>query len=146
MTLGTWASLVASVNMRLFIASAMREITVILSLERLLRVCVCRLGVCLVAVPGFAQYTGSSPGPPRYETATATTDANSFNLSGTVLNSVTGEPIRRAAVQVSGQSEKIALTDSGGHFVIEGLAEGNVYLAAMKPGFFGDEESNTTPA
>jgi len=124
----------------------MREITVILSGKGLLRGGVCLLGVCLVAMPGLAQYTGASQATPADETANSTTDANFFSLSGTVLNSVTGEPIRRAAVQVSGQNGKIALTDTGGHFVIEGLAEGIIYLAAMKPGFFGDEASNTTPA
>ena len=103
------------------------------------------LAVCLTVMPGHAQYTEAQPSTPPDETAPAT-DANSFSLSGTVLNSVTGEPLRRAAVQVSGQNAKMALTDAGGHFVLEGLAEGNVYLAAIKPGFFGDEASNTTPA
>jgi hypothetical protein len=103
------------------------------------------LGVCLAQV-GVAQYTAAPPGTPSDETAGPTSDANSFSLLGTVLNSVTGEPIRRAAVQVSGQSGKIALTDAGGRFAIDGLARGNVYLAAMKPGFFGDEASNAIPA
>ena len=124
----------------------MREITLIFFGKGLLCTGVCMLGVCLVATPGAAQDSGTSPGTSTAETANPTTEANSFSLSGTVLNSVTGEPIRRAAVQVSGQNGKIALTDTGGHFVIEGLAEGNVYLAVMKPGFFGDDESNTTPA
>jgi hypothetical protein len=124
----------------------MLGITVIFFGKGLLRAGVCVLGVCLVAMAGPAQDTGAQPATPADETANVRTDANSFSLSGTVLNSVTGEPIRRAAVQVSGQNGKIALTDAGGHFVIEGLAEGNVYLAAMKPGFFGDEGSNTTPA
>lgn len=113
------------------------------SAEWLLRVGTWMLSLCLVVIPGVAQTADAQPPD---ETVTPATDANSFSLSGTVLNSVTGEPIRRAAVQVSGQNGKMALTDAGGHFVIEGLAEGNVYLAAMKPGFFGDEASNTTPA
>ena len=117
--------------------------TLIRSSEWLGRVGICVLGVCLAVTPGLAQYTDAQPPD---ETATTAKDANSFSLSGTVLNSVTGEPVRRAAVQVSGQNGKMALTDAGGHFVIDGLAEGSVYLAAMKPGFFGDEASNTTPA
>ena len=118
----------------------------IFSAKWLLRAGVGILSVCLVSMSGPAQETSTSPSTSPDETASPTTDVNSFSLSGTVLNSVTGEPIRRAAVQVSGQGGKIALTDAGGHFMIEGLAEGNVYLAAMKPGFFGDEGSNTTPA
>ena len=117
--------------------------TLIHSSKWLLRIGMWVLGVCLSVMPGLAQYPD---GQPPDHNATPATNANSFSLSGTVLNSVTGEPIRRAAVQVSGRNGKMALTDAGGHFVIEGLAEGSVYLAAMKPGFFGDEASNTTPA
>jgi len=62
---------------------------------------------------------------------------------GTVINSVTGEPVRRAAVQVSGQNSNVALTDAGGHFVLEGLSEGNVFLTPMKPGFSAEDGSNT---
>jgi len=76
------------------------------------------------------------------ETANSKTDGNSYSLSGTVINAITGEPVRRAAVQVSGQNGSVALTDAGGHFVVEGLAEGNVFLKAMKPGFSEDEGSH----
>jgi hypothetical protein len=120
-----------------------REMILIRFGKWLLRVGMWMLAVCLVVMPALAQNTDAQPPD---EPAPPAADANSFSLSGTVLNSVTGEPIRRAAVQVSGQNGKMALTDAGGHFVLEGLAEGNVYLAAMKPGFFGDEASNTTPA
>jgi hypothetical protein len=66
-------------------------------------------------------------------------------LSGTVLNSVTGEPVRRAVVQVSGPNGSVALTDPGGHFVLDGLAEGRVFLTVMKPGFL-EEDSSKVPA
>jgi hypothetical protein len=102
------------------------------------------LGVCLAAVSGLAQ-DAAQAGPTADEASSSTGNSNSFSLSGTVLNSLTGEPVRRAAVQISGQNGRIALTDAGGHFLLEGLAEGDVYLAAMKPGFF-PEMSNTTLA
>jgi len=101
----------------------------------LLGVGVWMLGVCLAAISGLAQ-DAALPATTADEASNSTSITNSFSLSGTVLNSVTGEPIRRAVVQVSGQNGRIALTDAGGHFVLEGLAEGDVHLAAVKPGFF----------
>src|SRR5215831_17586518 len=98
----------------------------------------------LGAIRGSAQQPAESqPRPDDVETAES--DANSYPLSGTVLNSVTGEPVRRAAVQVSGRNGSMALTDPGGHFVLGGLAEGNVFLTVMKPGYF-EENAVHTPA
>jgi Carboxypeptidase regulatory-like domain len=100
--------------------------------------------LCLGVIQARAQEAGDRP-PRQDDVTTAQSEDTSYMLSGTVLNSVTGEPVRRAAVQVSGQGGSVALTDSGGHFVLEGLAEGSVFLTAMKPGFFADE-GNATPA
>ena len=98
-------------------------------------------GLCLTAGLILAQETGVPSGP---DNATGSpTEKSSFTLLGSVINSVTGEPIRRAVVQVSGQNSNVALTDAGGHFVLEGLAEGNVFLTPMKPGFSPDDGSNT---
>ena len=102
------------------------------------------LAVYLLAMSGFAQETGAQPASTPDGTADSKTDGNSYSLSGTVINSVTGEPIRRAVVQLSGQSGSMTLTDAGGNFVLEGLAEGNVFLTAIKPGFYDDESSHTT--
>lgn len=101
--------------------------------------------LCLGVIQARAQEAGDRPPRPD-DVATAQSEDTSYMLSGTVLNSVTGEPVRRAAVQVSGQGGSVALTDPGGHFVLEGLAEGNVFLTVMKPGFFADEAGNATPA
>jgi hypothetical protein len=104
------------------------------------------LAVHLLAVLGLAQET-YVPQPTTPDGAgNSRTDGNSYSLSGTVINAITGEPVRRAAVQVSGQNGSVTLTDAGGHFVVEGLAEGNVFLKAMKAGFYDDEESHTAPA
>src|SRR3954471_21781489 len=97
------------------------------------------LGLCLATVSGFAQDPAGQAAYAPYETSSSKPDASSFSVSGTVINSVTGEPIRRAAVQVSGQNFSLALTDQGGHFVIDGLAEGTAVLNAVKPGFFDEE-------
>jgi hypothetical protein len=104
------------------------------------------LAVHLLAASGLAQETDAqSPAIPD-AAANSKTDGNSYSLSGTVINAITGEPVRRAAVQVSGQSGSVTLTDAGGHFVVEGLAEGNVFLKAMKPGFSEDEGSHPSSA
>jgi hypothetical protein len=102
--------------------------------------------VHLLAVSGLAQETDAQSPITPDGAANSKTDGNSYSLSGTVINAITGEPVRRAAVQVSGQNGSVALTDAGGHFVVEGLAEGNVFLKAMKPGFSEDEGSHPSSA
>ena len=113
--------------------------------------CFLRFGILVLAVhllagSGLAQEPDvQSPTTPD-GVANSKTDGNSYSLSGTVINAITGEPVRRAAIQISGQNGSVALTDAGGHFVVEGLAEGNVFLKAMKPGFSEDEGSHPSSA
>ena len=63
-------------------------------------------------------------------------------VSGVVLNAITGEPIPRALVQVSGGFPGVAsaLTDSEGRFELPNVPESDVTIVARKPGFFGDQE------
>jgi hypothetical protein len=68
-----------------------------------------------------------------------------YKLSGTVINSVTGEPIRRALVQIYTGAIPVALTDGGGRFEFEGLAPGTTSINVHKPGFF-DEQQGSHPA
>jgi hypothetical protein len=70
---------------------------------------------------------------------------STHNLSGVVVNSVTGEPVRRALVQVvvgpsTGGSQLSELTDSEGRFEFSVLAESEIAVMAHKPGFFSDLE------
>ncbi len=65
-----------------------------------------------------------------------------FVLSGTVMNSVTGEPISRALVRASGQASRSAFSDSEGRFQFEGLPAGQIMLTAQKPGYFSEQEAN----
>ena len=39
----------------------------------------------------------------------------------------------------------MTLTDTGGHFVLEGLAEGSAFLTAIKPGFYDGQASHVNP-
>jgi hypothetical protein len=64
-------------------------------------------------------------------------DPATYTLTGTVLNSVTGDPIPRALVQVG---ERMRLTDSQGRFEFEGFAAGTYVISAQKPGFFPESE------
>ena len=64
----------------------------------------------------------------------------SFTLSGSVVNSVTGEAIGHALVRLSGSSQRTVFADSEGHFQIEGLAPGMVNVSAQKPGYFSQQE------
>lgn len=58
-------------------------------------------------------------------------------LTGTVVDSVTGEPIRRALVHVNGIGSFSAFTGLDGRFEIPSVPEGQLFLDAQKPGFFG---------
>lgn len=64
-----------------------------------------------------------------------------FVLSGTVVNSVTGEAISRALVRASGQANRTAFSDSEGHFQFESISAGQVMLTAQKPGYFSDQDA-----
>ena len=64
-----------------------------------------------------------------------------LKLSGVVVNSVTGEPIARALVQVFVGRQRSALTGSDGRFELDGLDAGRTMLVAQKPGFFSDRQA-----
>ncbi len=111
--------------------------------ERLNPVPVCRIMLWLwplllaLAAPAAAQDPANAyalPAPP----------SSTHSLSGVVVNSVTGEPVRRALVQVAGSSAGgnpvSVLTDSEGRFEFPALPESEIVLAARKPGFFNNLE------
>jgi hypothetical protein len=68
--------------------------------------------------------------------------SQSQTVSGQVVNSITGEPIARARVQVGAQLA--ALTDHDGHFAFDDVSEEPAYAFASKPGYFA--EDNAVPA
>jgi len=101
---------------------------------------ICSVGLILTLVfvglaqPGYAQGTGGSDPAesPKQED-------RKYTLAGTVVNSETGEVIRRAAVVISGNGSGATLTDSSGHFEFPGLAEGRIFVSVAKPGFFNEQ-------
>lgn len=56
-------------------------------------------------------------------------------LTGSVVNSVSGQPVPHALVKLSGASSRAVFTDSEGKFQFEGLPAGSATLEAYKPGF-----------
>ena len=69
--------------------------------------------------------------------------ANSgYTISGTVVNSVTGEPVRHALVQVANLpgNPPSMLTNSEGQFQFQHVPPTDVLLMARKPGFFSEQE------
>ncbi len=66
------------------------------------------------------------------------TASNSHTVSGQVVNSVTGEPIARARVQVGQQA---ALTDHDGRFEFDNVSEDSAYATASKPGYFAEDKA-----
>jgi len=67
-----------------------------------------------------------------------------FTVGGVVVNSVTGDPVRRALVQITNLSggPSSSFTDSEGKFQFTHVPVADVVLAARKPGFFSEQELN----
>lgn len=54
-------------------------------------------------------------------------------VTGTVVNSATDEPLRRALVSVGAS---LVITGADGRFRVEGIPQGQIMIAAQKPGYF----------
>ena len=65
-----------------------------------------------------------------------------FAVGGVVVNSVTGDPVRRALVQITNLADGpwSTLTDTDGKFQFTHITVNDVVLAARKPGFFSEQE------
>jgi 5-hydroxyisourate hydrolase-like protein (transthyretin family) len=78
-------------------------------------------------------------------TDTPVAPLRTHSLGGTVLNSVTGEPIRRAMVQAAATNStqvRAVLTDSEGRFQFSALPESEITVLARKPGYFSGTDLN----
>src|SRR5690242_8898806 len=69
-----------------------------------------------------------------------TNNRATYSLTGIVQNSVTGEPIPHALVQIVAAPPGSTFTDAGGRFEFEKLSGGVTTVVARKPGFFTPEE------
>ncbi len=62
---------------------------------------------------------------------------HTYDVRGTVVNSITHEPIARALVTLAGETSNSQLTDNEGHFEFTNVQAGRNMLEARRPGFFG---------
>jgi len=67
-----------------------------------------------------------------------TASSTAHTVSGQVVNSVTGEPIPRARVQVG--TQQATLTDHDGRFEFDNVSEDSTYASASKPGYFAEDK------
>jgi hypothetical protein len=66
-----------------------------------------------------------------------------MELRGKVVNSVNGEPVAGALVQISAPGQRVQFTSSDGTFVFTDLPPGSYLPVARKPGFFNEQELST---
>lgn len=89
----------------------------------------------LISPGSFAQIS-----PPQPQAGSSQAGAPTYSVDGMVVNSVTGEPVRAALVQMQGQARRSVLTGSDGRFHFEGVPESQLTLMGRKPGFFSEQE------
>jgi hypothetical protein len=63
-----------------------------------------------------------------------------YSISGTVVNAVTGEPIRRALVQIYAGADRSVLTEANGQFEFDDLPPGQTSINVRKPGYFDERQ------
>lgn len=68
-----------------------------------------------------------------------------YSVRGTVVNSATGEPIRRALVQIYVDRERSQLTGADGQFTFEGIPAGSIGFRVQKPGYYSPQETMMGP-
>lgn len=63
-----------------------------------------------------------------------------FTLSGTVVDSATGESVPRALVEIYAPQRRTTFSDDNGRFQFEGVPRGSYAFTAQKPGYFSEQE------
>jgi hypothetical protein len=76
-----------------------------------------------------------------YGQASTAVTGTRYTLTGTVVNSVSGDPISRALVQLGADRQRSVMTDQQGRFQIEDLPAMQVMVQQVrKPGFFEEQQ------
>jgi len=117
-----------------------------LSPARLLVIIVCACVLSLMAQGQVSTQSGpsvaSGPAGGFYPGKPSSPDGKTYSLSGTVVNSQTGEGIAHALVQMN---QLVTMTDSNGSFTFDGVPQGSYFLSAQKPGFFNQPSPGSRP-
>ena len=81
--------------------------------------------------------------------AAAQTPAEKCRLEGTVLNAVTGQPVRKARITLTpaqgGGEPMLASTDAQGKYALANIAPGTYNLTAARDGYFGQRYGARKP-
>src|SRR3984885_9951072 len=106
----------------------------------LLRFGVCLMGLCLTLAEARQQSQAQEPAQVSDSSANSKPADNPPSVTGMVVNTLTGEPVRGAVVaintaQISRQIALSTLSDNSGRFQFDGLTEGRAFISAIKPGF-----------
>src|SRR5260221_1790013 len=118
----------------------MKPQTVRAATTYLLRFGFCLMGLGLTVAGVRQQGQAQEPAQVSDSSSNSRPADNTLSVTGSVVNSLTGEPVRGAVVlvatgQVNGQISLSTLSDNSGHFQFEGLTEGRAFISAIKPGF-----------
>jgi len=97
-------------------------------------VLVCLLAVSLSLTRSFA-----------FPQSLLTSTQDKYSLTGMVVNSATGEPIRGALVQIYINGQSSQLTGPDGKFRFDRLPAGQTPVNIRKPGFFSQQQLENGP-
>ena len=84
--------------------------------------------------------------PPKLPAQATSGSQQTYSVSGSVVNSATGEGVPRAMVRTNGSVQRNMFSDSDGHFQFDRLPPGQITVTAQKPGFFSDQDVNGPPS
>ncbi len=110
----------------------------------------CGAAVLLLALAGALPIVAAQTPPQPASKSPAT---GPYRISGTAINALTGEPVRRASVAVLDEEDshvvESVLSDNDGHFVLAGLPAAKYQFTASKRGYrtaFYDEHDDYSTA
>jgi hypothetical protein len=101
-----------------------------------------RLGATVRHAAGLSLVLALLFTPSRLFAQASPANQQIYGLSGSVVNSATGEPIPHALVRTNGAVRRDAFSDNEGHFQLDGMPQCQVTVTAQKPGFFSQQEEN----
>ncbi|MGH9574512.1 MAG: MSCRAMM family protein [Candidatus Acidiferrales bacterium] len=98
--------------------------------------------ICASAVPLRAQYAPTQNPSVPDAPSSATQSQNFASVSGTVVSAGTGQPLRKARIELSPDDSRNrplgSVTDASGHFEIENIVPGRYALSASDRGYVSE--------